>query len=138
MPNAFVDTSILLYAASGRRADQDKALVARQLLEKEDVGLSTQVLQEFYAHAVQPRKLGLTPAEAAQYCETWLQFPVAPLTMDTFLHALELMENHALSNWDATILATAAQLHCTILYSEDLPHGHEFEGIRVINPFSAV
>ena len=47
------------------------------------------------------------------------------------------MPNHSLSNWDATILAAAAQLHCSILYSEDLPHGHEFEGIRVINPFNA-
>ena len=135
MPNAFVDTNILLYAASGRRADQAKALIARRLLQEEEVGLSVQVLQEFYANAVQPRKLGLTPAEAVLYCETWLQFPVAPLTVDTFLRALELMAKHSLSNWDATILAAAAQLHCHILYTEDLSHSHDYGSIRVINPF---
>jgi len=135
MPSAFVDTNILLYAASGRHADRDKSRRARRLLEEEDVGLSVQVLQEFYANAVHPRKLGLTPAEAVRYCETWLRFPVAPLTSDTFLRALELMARHPLSNWDAAILAAAAQLHCRILYSEDFAHGQDYGGIRVINPF---
>ena len=84
MPNAFVDTNILLYAASGRRADQAKALVARRLLQEEEVSLSVQVLQEFYANAVHPRKLALTPAEALLYCETWMKFPVA-MTKTTML-----------------------------------------------------
>jgi predicted nucleic acid-binding protein len=135
MPNAFVDTNVLLYAASGRRADQAKAAIARRLLEEEEVGLSVQVLQEFYANAVHPRKLGLTPAAAVLCCETWLQFPVASPTEDTLLRALELMAHHSLSNWDATILAAAAQLHCRILYTEDLSHGHAYGGIHVINPF---
>ena len=71
MPNAsiaFVDSNVLLYAASGRPADAPKTARARQLLKEERVGLSFQVLQEFYANAINPRKLKLTPAEAAKWC----------------------------------------------------------------------
>ena len=25
---------------------------------------------------------------------------------------------------------------CSVLYSEDLNHGHEIEGLKIINPFS--
>jgi len=44
----FADTNIFLYAASKDPADRDKKKLARALLESEDVGLSAQVLQEFY------------------------------------------------------------------------------------------
>jgi len=54
MPNAsivFIDSNVLLYAASGRPADTAKSKHARALLERETVGISFQVLQEFYANA---------------------------------------------------------------------------------------
>jgi predicted nucleic acid-binding protein len=65
MPNAstaFVDTNVLLYAASGRTADAAKTTRALELLTNQQVCLSFQVLQEFYANAVNPKKLGTTPA----------------------------------------------------------------------------
>jgi len=49
----FADTNIFLYAASKDPADRDKKKLARALLESEDVGLSAQVLQEFYDAASQ-------------------------------------------------------------------------------------
>ena len=55
-----------------------------------------------------------------------------PNTGASFLAQIAVELNLAPRN-----VAAAAQLHCSILYSEDLPHGHEFEGIRVINPFNA-
>jgi predicted nucleic acid-binding protein len=49
---AFVDTNVLLYAASNAPADKPKRLKARQLLVEPDIGVSAQVLQGFYAAAV--------------------------------------------------------------------------------------
>jgi len=133
--SVFVDSNVLLYAASGRPVDRAKATRARRLLEECLVVLSVQVLQEFYANAVNPHKLRLTPAEAAEWCSVWLEFPIVPLTRETFVHALELAHRYHVSNWDAAILAAAAQANCTLVYSEDLNDGQEYDGIRVENPF---
>jgi predicted nucleic acid-binding protein len=138
MPNAspaFVDTNILLYAASGRAVDAEKTARALEVLTNNEVCLSFQVLQEFYANAVNPKKLGMTPAEAAAWCETWLQCPVVSLGLETFVRTLELVRRYQISNWDAAILAAAQQLGCTVVYSEDLNHGQEYDGVRVENPF---
>jgi predicted nucleic acid-binding protein len=49
---SFIDTNILIYAASNAAADQAKRQVARGLLTLPDIGFSAQVLQESYAVAV--------------------------------------------------------------------------------------
>ncbi len=131
----FVDSNVLLYAASGRPADALKAARARELLLRERVGISFQVLQEFYANAVNPRKLGITPQEAAIWCAAWIQYRVAPLGAESFVRTLELAHRYKISNWDAAILAAAEQLGCTTVYSEDLNHGQLYARMRVENPF---
>jgi hypothetical protein len=40
---AFVDTNVLLYAASNAAADREKRLVARQVLSDPAIGFSAQV-----------------------------------------------------------------------------------------------
>jgi predicted nucleic acid-binding protein len=138
MPNAstvFVDSNILLYAASGRPGDAPKSARARELLKGEQVSLSFQVLQEFYANAVSHRKLGMTPAEASIWCAAWIQFPIASLGAETFVRTLELVQRYQISNWDAAIIAAAEQLGCTKVYSEDLNHGQSYDGVYVENPF---
>ena len=61
---SFIDTNILLYAASNAPADQAKRQIARGLLGKADIGFSAQVLQEFYAAAIAKRHLQMTHDEA--------------------------------------------------------------------------
>ena len=39
------------------------------------------------------------------------------------------------SYWDAAIVAAARALGCQELYSEDMSHGREVEGVTIINPF---
>ena len=46
---AFVDTNVLLYAASTVIDEAEKSATARAVLNRDDVVLSTQVLQEFYS-----------------------------------------------------------------------------------------
>src|SRR5579872_2852824 len=138
MPNgsiAFVDTNVLLYAASGRPDDAPKTARARRLIKDEPIALSFQVLQEFYANAISVKKLNLSPAEAAKWCAAWMQFPIAALGAETFVRTLELASKYRVSNWNAAILAAAAQLGCLVVYSEDLSHGQEYDGLRVENPF---
>ena len=44
----FVDTNVLLYAASTAPEERSKSSVALSILEADDLALSVQVLQEFY------------------------------------------------------------------------------------------
>ncbi|MBS0266963.1 MAG: PIN domain-containing protein [Planctomycetes bacterium] len=132
---AFLDTNVLLYAASGRPAGILKTDCARRLIKAVSVCVSFQVLQEFYANAVNPKKLNLTPSEAAERLATWIQFPVATLGADTFVTTLELAHKFRISRWDAAILAAAAQMGCHTVYSEDLSHGQDYDGVTVESPF---
>jgi predicted nucleic acid-binding protein len=56
----------------------------------------------------------------------------------TFNRALSIRERFKSSYWDAAILAAAGIPRCSIVYSEDLNHGQDYEGIRVENPFFAL
>jgi predicted nucleic acid-binding protein len=38
----------------------------------------------------------------------------------------------------AAIIVAARRLGCDILYSEDLNHGQDYDGVKVVNPFLAV
>jgi predicted nucleic acid-binding protein len=48
---------------------------------------------------------------------------------------MTLRRRHQLSHWDATFIAAAQELGCHTLYTEDLSHGQEYAGVRIINPF---
>jgi predicted nucleic acid-binding protein len=137
MPAAFVDTNVLLYAASNHPSEREKTRIAQQLLLSKEIVLSVQVLQEFYANAIHPRKLAFTRSEAVAFCQVWMEFPVASLTVDTFVHALQLSARFGLSNWDAAIIASARESGCGTLFSEDFHHGQDYDGVQVINPFQS-
>jgi predicted nucleic acid-binding protein len=53
----FLDTNILLFAASGAAAEKAKRATARELLTRDGGGLSVQVLAEFYVNATANFKL---------------------------------------------------------------------------------
>ena len=63
----FVDTNILIYAASPAPHEADKQNAAQRLLEAGDLALSVQVLQEFYHQATAPtaQSLGRSPSSDA-------------------------------------------------------------------------
>ena len=131
----FVDTNVLVYAASLKQVDWHKTQAAQQLLWG-DTAISLQVLQEFYVAARHPRKLNLEHERAALFCRLWRRrFTVLEPTLDLFDEALRLCERFQISYYDAAILAAAKQLGCAVVYSEDLNHGQDYDGVRVINPF---
>jgi predicted nucleic acid-binding protein len=71
----FIDTNVLLYAASNAADDQSKRAAARQVLAQPGLGFSAQVMQEFYVAAVAKQRLQMTHDEAAAVLQSWLLFP---------------------------------------------------------------
>lgn len=135
MPRAFVDTNILVYAADKASPASQKTLIARGLLLQRGLHLSVQVLNEFTVNARNPSKLNLSTHEELQWIESWLLFPVHPMTAETFLSARLFHERYQVSHWDGLILAAAKEALCEKLYSEDLQSGRIYDGTEVINPF---
>jgi predicted nucleic acid-binding protein len=129
----FLDTNILLYAASSAKSEHGKRTKARELLAMEGGGLSVQVQAEFYVNAT--GKFNLPHDKVVGILESLDSYPVLALTEAVFWAALRIKERYQLSYWDSAILAAALELGCHTVYSEDLNHGQSYAGIRVINPF---
>ena len=133
---AFLDTNILLYSISGDPAENKKRDIAIELLDRDDIGLSIQVFQEFYVQATrQSRTKPLTHAMAAGFISKWCRFAVQPMTLDILNAALGIKQRHRLSYWDSAIVAAALALGCRELYTEDMQDGLTVDGLRLINPF---
>lgn len=132
----FLDTNILLYAVSTATEEVSKAKIALDLLTQDDLNLSVQVLQEFYVQATRASRADrLSHAHAVALIESWLRFRVQETTVTVLQGALALRERFGLSLWDCTILSAARTAGCREVYSEDLAHERDYDGVRVINPF---
>ena len=131
----FIDTNVLLYAASNAPADQVKRAIARQILSEPLIGFSAQELQEFYAAAVTKQRLQMTHDEAVAVLRSLTAFPVWPISRDLVLEAVKAKQRFGISYWDAAIVVAAKQMGCNVLYSEDLNHGQQYDGVRAVNPF---
>jgi predicted nucleic acid-binding protein len=135
-PLHFLDTNILLYSISRHLAEASKRDCAIDLLERDHGALSVQVLQEFYVQATRSTRPDPLPHEiAAGLITTWTRFRVQEITLSILAGALEIKAAHRFSYWDSAIIAAARALGCRELYSEDMTHGREVEGVIIINPF---
>src|SRR6516165_2230341 len=132
----FLDTNILLYSISRNPADAVKRERAIALLDRNDGALSVQVLQEFNVQATRPtRPHPLTHETAVGLVSAWRRFKVQEITLSILTGALEIKAAHGFSYWDSAIISAACALGCREVYSEDMSHGRELEGITIVNPF---
>lgn len=132
----FVDTNVLLYAISRDDGERDKAQRANDIIDEGDLGLSVQVMQEFYVQATRSGRADPLPHEqAAALVESFLRFPTADLTSLIMRAAFETRDRFGISYWDAAIIEAARALGCDIVLSEDLNDGQDYAGVRVENPF---
>ena len=134
---AFVDTNVLLYAVSTARDEAAKRAAARAILDRDDLVLSTQVLQEFYVQATRSTKPErLTHESAVALIEAWLRFRVIETTVALVQEALATAARWRISYWDAAIVEAERRGGCPLLLSEDLQPGARFAGVTVRNPFA--
>jgi predicted nucleic acid-binding protein len=135
LTRTFLDTNILVYAED--RADPVKQRKAVELIlehKRQRTGVvSLQVLQEFFVTVT--RKLKLDVGVARYKVEFHSRFQVAEPTVSDILAAIDLNRLHGFSFWDALVLRMAKQTGCRVLLSEDMQHGQEVDGVRIVNPF---
>jgi predicted nucleic acid-binding protein len=132
----FFDTNVLIYSISIDPAEAEKRRRATELLRRDDGALSIQVLQEFYTQATRPtRPHRLSHELAVDLIRAWTRFPVQEMTLALLERALEIKAAHRFSYWDSAIIAAAQALGCRELYTEDMSHGRQVEGVTIMNPF---
>ena len=131
----FLDTNILLYAydldAPEKRAVA-RAILEEAWLEPGGTALSVQVLQEFHVNFV---RRGHSIAQASLLVGDFTSLVIIDNSLALFERGLSLQSRWQLSLWDALILAAAENSGARELLSEDLNHGQDYGGVRVVNPF---
>jgi predicted nucleic acid-binding protein len=134
----FLDTNIFAYTFDAKAPA--KAKKAAQLIRRAaDTGggiVSYQVVQEFFNVALRRFSHPMNVAEAEQYLITVLR-PLLAINSSPALYveALRIAGTLRISWYDSLIVAAALEGKCDTLYSEDLQHGREIEGLRIENPF---
>ena len=129
------DTNVLVYAMDQR--DPLKQATARCVLgdlAKARQPLSLQVVGEF--QNVLRRKLGMPAAAASQEARNlFVAFPTFGYDATCVNLALAHAGAGRFGYWDALLLAACSRAGVEALLTEDMQHGAEFAGVRIVNPF---
>ncbi|HEY0569082.1 MAG TPA: PIN domain-containing protein [Xanthobacteraceae bacterium] len=131
----FLDTNVLIYAATGKQDAPRKFQVAAQIVQTELFGLSGQVLAEFYLNVLTKPAIPLSPSQAERWIDLLCNYPVAAVHDVLVRQGIAYAQKFQIRYWDAAIIAAAERLEAPILYTEDLNHGQLYGCVRVINPF---
>ena len=135
---AFVDTNVLLYAASTDPTEAGKRTEARRVLSDGAFAFSVQVAQEFFVNATRKLTPALSSADALAFLKGINPATVVAIDYQLFEEAIKIQQRFQISYWDAAIVGAAKRLNCGILYSEDLSEGQSYDGVRVVNPFRSI
>lgn len=131
----FADTNVLVYAASNDPGDRRRRDIAREVLGEPGLGLSAQVVQEFYHAVTRKDRLGVSHDAAMKVIDRLSVFPVLPVTYDLVVEAAGDSVRFGIGYFDAAILAAARRLGCRVVYSEDFNAGQDYGGVTVVDPF---
>jgi predicted nucleic acid-binding protein len=131
----FVDTNLLVYAASSRGEEAWKRTRAFEILDEAEFATSGQVLQEFYVTVTRKMKSAMPAADALAWIERIAERPVVAVDVDLVMRAVSISERFKISYWDSAIIAAAENVNAEILYTEDLNHGQKYGSVTAINPF---
>ena len=136
VPRRFsIDTNILVYAVdrdAGLRHDEAVELIGQAATC--DCVLTVQSLAEFFRATT--RKGLLDPAHAGVFVRSWLGlFDLASADDQALVDAMDVVEEHRLSFWDAMLWAAARRARCSTILTEDLQDGRRLGGVEFLNPF---
>ena len=132
-----LDSNILVYAQQ-RDDTQGRDLAAFDIIAKASLRgaiVPLQTLGEFLN--VCRTKLTVTPQDAIDQVLDYAQLFDCPATeVHDLTAAAVLADRYRLQFFDALIVTVASRAGATLLLSEDLQDGFEFQGLRIMNPFA--
>jgi len=132
-----VDTNILVYGRDTSQGEKQQIAAdwMEALWEKGNGRTSMQVLNEFFVTVTGKLKPGLAPGDAWADVQDLMSWEPQPVDLPCAEYAFHLYNRYSLSWWDALVVSAARLQRCTVLLSEDLQGGADYDGVRVLNPF---
>ena len=136
--DGFIDTNVFIYHIDD--SDKRKHIIAtsiiRTALETGNACISYQVAQECLNAGLRKAAIPMDHSRAVAYLNTvlvplWRVMPSQRL----YQRGLEIQARYRFSFYDSLIVAAALEAGCKTLYSEDLQHGQQIEGLTIDNPF---
>lgn len=137
---SFLDTNIFVYQLE--RLDSRKADIADELIahgiETQTACISFQVIQECLNTAIRKAEVPLSEGEMRKYMMDVL-VPLYRVQPDLRLYdkSLQVRFRYRFGFYDSLIVAAAIEAGCETLFTEDLSHGQQIEGVTIVNPFRA-
>jgi predicted nucleic acid-binding protein len=134
-----VDTNILVYSVDLH--EPAKLAVADSVIKSlgaQGTGvLLWQVACEFLAclHRWENQERITAVQTEAYYQSVSTFFPMVTPVPAVLTSTLKIRHRYSLSYWDSLLIAGCKAAGVNELYSEDLSHGANYDGIKVINPF---
>jgi predicted nucleic acid-binding protein len=136
-----IDTNVLAYTFDP--ADPGKQARARQLVldlvsKPHESILLWQVAVELLAFLRKAQGQGALTGEEvkARFREVLQLFALHLPAAQVLERGFALHERYSLSHWDSLLLAACQEAGVTCLYSEDMQHGADYDGVKVVNPFA--
>jgi predicted nucleic acid-binding protein len=129
----FFDTNLLIYLYSEDEPEKQSKLL-NLVKNHENRWISTQVLNELSNTLRRKFKLEYSEIENI-VAEISAKFQIAVVQVQTIESAFKIAADYRYSYYDSLIIATALELSCQFLYSEDMQHGQLIKGqMRIFNP----
>jgi predicted nucleic acid-binding protein len=72
----------------------------------------------------------------ARFSEFLTVWQLALPTVKLFQLSFRVRQRHSLSHWDSLLVAACKEAGVNHLYSEDMRHGADYDGVRIINPLA--
>ncbi len=132
MTKIALDTNVLIYNHSTE--DAYKQDIAHKLLCFNPV-VSVQVVSEYIN--VMRRLLPIPKSDLIELSLKWMsKCNICRVDVSTMKIAKHLIQCYDFQVFDSIIVASAIEAACDILYSEDMQHNLEVDGVlRIVNPF---
>jgi predicted nucleic acid-binding protein len=133
----FLDTNVLVYRFDND-APQKQQAARKAYIEAVSAGtvlISTQVLQEFYAALSTKFAKRVSREIVLRAVHMLVDLPIVQITPALILAAIGKQQRYTISFWDALIVQAAIAGGARRIYSEDMQHGLEVDGVRIENPF---
>ena len=130
----FIDTNVLVYAYSIDEP-QKQQVVQTLVSSQSPLYISTQVINEF-ANVMLRKAVLHSAALLTVIQELDQRFYIATIDTNTITQALLLVQRYHYSYFDSLMLATAIQIGCNKIYTEDLHTQQQIEQqLLIVNPF---
>jgi len=133
----FVDSNVLVYCRDLAVPRKQKAALEwmTHLWKSQRGRISVQVLNEFYVTVTMKLKPGMTKKDAREEIRDLLSWQPLGLDPAVLVLSWDVQDQYSLSFWDSLIVASAELQDCKYILSEDLNHGQELFGTKVVSPF---